>query len=513
VQKCRRSEDFKLPFAEFADPEGTARAAFAAEVTPEAFVLDAQGVLRYRGRIDNAYAARLQKNSRVTHHDLRRALDDVLADKAVRVAATQAVGCPFPRPVAAKAAAGSVTFHRDVFPILQQHCQTCHRPGEVGPFSLMTYRQAVNWAQDIKAFTQSRKMPPWKPVAGPAFHGERKLTDREVATLAAWVDGDTPEGDPKDAPPPRRFPEGWQLGKPDFVLTVSDSFQVGGGGADLFRCFVLPTNLPADQYVTAVEVRPGNSRVVHHALLFLDTTGQGRRLERKEQGRAETEEGTDHGPGYTTKMGIGFVPSGGFGGWAPGQMPRVLPPGTGYPLPKGADVILQLHYHRTGRPEADRTTVGLYLAKQPIQKRFQSLVVRGPFLFRIPAGEERYRVEGSITVREDCEIYSVIPHMHMLGREIKVTMTPPGGPPQTLVAIADWDYNWQESYFFQQPIPVKSGTSFEIEAVYDNSARNPNNPNEPPRDVYFGEQTTDEMCFGFIGASSGKPGRIRVERN
>src|SRR5262249_15299563 len=154
-------------------------------------------------------------------------------------------------------------FYRDVLPILQNNCQTCHRPGEVGPFALMTYRQAVNWAGDIKEYTQNRKMPPWKPVDGPAFQHERKLSGQEIATLAAWVDGGRPAGDAKDAPPPRRFVEGWQLGRPDLVLTADAAFQVGAGGSDLFRCYVLPTDLPEDKYVTAFEVRPGNRRVVH----------------------------------------------------------------------------------------------------------------------------------------------------------------------------------------------------------------------------------------------------------
>src|SRR5262249_30148723 len=162
-----------------------------------------------------------------------------------------------------------------VLPILQRNCQECHRPGEVGPFSLMTYRQAVNWATDIKEYTQSRRMPPWKISEGLAFHNERRLSDHGIAVLAAWADNGTPEGNPKDAPPPVKFAEGWRLGQPDLVLTLSDDFQVGPSGNDVFRCFVLPTNLTEDKFVEAMEVRPGNPRVVHHALLFVDTAGQG----------------------------------------------------------------------------------------------------------------------------------------------------------------------------------------------------------------------------------------------
>jgi hypothetical protein len=199
------------------------------------------------------------------------------------------------------------------------------------------------------------------------------------------------------------------------------------------------------------------------------------------------------------------------GGWAPGQVPRYLPEGTGYHLPKGADVILQVHYHRDGRVEKDRTTLGLYFSKKPVVRRFQSLVIAGRFLF-IPPGDARYPVDGSIWVKQGCTVHSVMPHMHMLGKQIKVTMTPPEGPARTLVAIRDWDYNWQETYFFKEPIAVKAGTRFDVQAVYDNSDQNVQNPFHPPRTIIVGQQTTDEMCFVFLGATADTPGRIGVDR-
>jgi peroxiredoxin len=519
---ARHAAEYKLPFPVFADPGDRAADAFAAETTPEAFVLDHDLVLRYRGRIDNAYAARLRRNPVTTRQDLRAALDEVLAGKDVSEPATRAVGCALRRPAPAARAAGPVTYYRDVLPIVQANCQGCHRPGEVGPFSLMTYRQAVRWAGDIKDYTRARKMPPWKPVEGPAFHNERRLSDRDIATLAAWVDGGTPAGDPKDAPPPRPFTEGWQLGTPDLVLTPAEDFRLGAGGRDAFRCFVVPTNLAEDKSVTAVEFRPGNPRVVHHALLFLDGTGQGRKLLQKERDRAKAPDEADGGDGYPVGMGVGFVPQGGVGGWAPGQMARRLPEGTGYFLPKGSDVVMQVHYHRDGRAETDRPQLGLYFAPRPVAHRYQGLVIAGrspgkpllpfaPNFFTIPKGAEHYALHGGIAVQSDCVLHSVMPHMHLLGKEIKVTLTPPDGPPRTLVAIRDWDYNWQETYFFEEALPVKAGTVIEVDAVYDNSAANPNNPNDPPALVTFGEQTTNEMCFVFLGATSDRPGRIRFQ--
>jgi peroxiredoxin/mono/diheme cytochrome c family protein len=506
AQVAKHAEEFKLPFGMFKD-SGRAADALKAEYTPEAFLLEGgHFTLRYRGRIDDTWEARLKKRGTTTRHDLRQALDELLAGKEISVPTTKPIGCPLLRESTAKPT-GTVTYYRDVVPILQQNCQGCHRPGEVGPFSLMSYKQAVRWATDIKEYTQDRRMPPWKPSAGLSFRDERKLNDKDIATLAAWVDGGTPEGDTKDAPPPRQFTQGWQLGKPDLVLTVPAEFQLGGAGRDLFRCFVLPTGLDEEKSVVAIEVRPGNPRVVHHALVFLDNGGHGRQLEQAEKERVKKDDEQDAGPGYSVSMGVGFVPSGGMGGWAPGQVTRRLPSDTAYHMARGSDVVLQVHYHRDGRAEKDRTQIGLYFAEKPAAKRFQSVVVPGRFLL-IPAGDADYAVKGSVWVDQDCDLHSVMPHMHLLGKSIQVTMTPPRGEPQALVAIKEWDYNWQETYFFKETVRVKAGTRFDIEAHYDNSDKNPRNPFHPPRMVKFGEQTTDEMCFGFLGMTSDRPGRI-----
>jgi peroxiredoxin len=503
---AKQAAEFKIPFPVYKDQQHAAADAFKAEVVPGAFLLDHNLVLRYRGRIDNGYAARLKKNPRTTRHDLKEALDELLAGKAVSIPATRVVGCAIPRD-GEKTATAKVTYYRDVLPILQNNCQQCHRPGEVGPFSLMTYKQAVNWSADVKDYTQSRKMPPWKPVEGPAFHNERKLSEKEIATLAAWADGGTPEGDPKDAPPAKQFTDCWYLGKPDLVLTVPEEMTVGASGSDLFRVFVLPTDLDEDKQVTALEVRPGNKRVVHHTLNFIDRTGQARALEKKEKERVKKPDEQDHGPGYSVAMGVGFLPQGGLGGWAPGQLGRHLPEGTYHLLPKGADVVVQVHYHRDGRVEKDRLQIGLYFAKGKADKMLKSGVIPGRFMF-IPSGDPHYVVRGETKALHDCTLYSVMPHMHVVGREIKVTLTPPDGSTLTLIAIKDWDYNWQETYFLKEPMAIKAGTKFEVEAVYDNTDKNPNNPFNPPRRVWFGEQTDNEMCFVFLGATSDAAGPI-----
>lgn len=208
-------------------------------------------------------------------------------------------------------------------------------------------------------------------------------------------------------------------------------------------------------------------------------------------------------------------PFGPLGGWAPGVVPRPLAAGTGFLLPKGADVVMQLHYHRTGRAETDRTKLGLYFARGPVERPMLGLVVPGAFkigkggdgLGYIPAGEKHFVARGSWYALGDCTAHMVMPHMHLLGKSVAITMTPPRGKPETLIDIPEWDYNWQEVYFLKTPLKVPAGTRFEVEAVFDNSATNPKNPRNPPADVRFGEQTTDEMLFGFLGATKDDPKR------
>jgi mono/diheme cytochrome c family protein len=521
--------EFKISYPVFVDAKQTVADAFKARITPEVFVLDHNQVLRYRGRIDNMFSERLKRNPKVTDHDLLNAIEDLVAGKPVRTPVTMAVGCPIGgRDVVVKSPT-KITYHKDVAPILQKNCQGCHRPGEVGPFSLTSYKQAVTWAEDIKSYTANRKMPPWKPSAAAyAFHNDRRMADTEIQTIAAWVDGGVPEGDPKDAPRSAIYPDGWVLGKPDLILTVSEDFRLGASGSDTFRCYVLPTNLSEDKYIVGFEVRPGNPRIVHHTLNFWDLSGKARELENTACFRASVIDpltSDDRGPGYSAAMGVGFLPGrsprpdvppiGNFGGWAPGQVPRFLPQGTGYLLPKGADVIIQTHYHRNGKPESDRTQVGLYFAKKPVAHPYQTLTIapRNPLLMMVPAGKEDHKIDGTTYLQSDCTMYSVMPHMHLIGKSVKVTMTPPGGEKTTLVEIKEWDYNWQETYWLKEPLNLKAGTQLEIEAMFDNSAKNPNNPSNPPKLVMFGEQTTNEMLFGFCGVTTENNRRVQTSKD
>jgi peroxiredoxin len=497
----KHAEEYKVPFPVLRDEAGRAVAAVGAKVTPEVFVLDAKHEVRYRGRIDDGYSARMKPNAVVTRHDLVAALDEVLAGKPVSVPETKAFGCPITiDPKAAKAA--DVTFHKDVEPILQAHCQSCHRPGQVGPFSLMTYKQAKKWMDTSLEEIEAKRMPPWKPAPNDHLADARSLPADAVKTLQAWVERGMPEGDPKDAPPPRQFTDGWTLGEPDLVLEPKEEMMIDGSGRDLFRVMVYPTNLPEDKYIAAMEVRPGNPRVVHHTLQLIDTKGRGRKLADDFQ-KTQKPTDPDRGPGYTVQMGWGFLPdrSGMLGGWAPGLLPRYLPDGVGQVLPAGADVLVQFHYHRTGKVETDKTKIGLYFAKKPVTDKFKTVPVTGLFL-NIPAGDKAFRVENSWRLAEDVTVYRLTPHMHLLGKDITLTATVPGGKEQELIRIPAWDYNWQEQYELKKPLDLPKGTVLKVRATYDNSADNPHNPSRPPKPVRLGEQTTNEMCFVFVGVSS-----------
>ena len=383
------------------------------------------------------------------------------------------------------------TFSNEVVRILQSRCQTCHRPGEHAPFPLLTYRDVYERRDDIKDAVRGRVMPPWKPVPGFGDFAEpRRLTDAELTTLVSWLEAGAPEGDRAKLPAPRVFPEGWRLGPPDHVLEMAEAFTVPAKASDVYRCFLIPTNFPEDRWVTKVEFAPGDRKLVHHILSYIDTGSAAAELDK-----------ADPGPGYTCFGGPGFLPAGGLSGWAPGIQPRVTDSGVGMLLPKGSTVVLQMHYNNSAtESRTDRTRLALHFAEGPIEKRQRGMAVVNR-TFTIPPGERRYEVRGSLTVPagRDLHANTIAPHMHLLGREMKVTATYPDGTVRPLIHIDDWDFNWQGNYTFTQPIPLPAGTRIDMVAVFDNSVENLRQPSRPPRPVSWGEGTTDEMAIVFLG--------------
>lgn len=398
-----------------------------------------------------------------------------------------------------------VTFAKDVAPILFGNCATCHRPGEVAPFPLLSYKDAKRRAGQIADVTGSRFMPPWLPTAGHGdFAGERRLSDAQVATLRAWADAGAPEGDPKDLPPAPTFTEGWALGEPDLVVRMPDKYTLKAEGRDVFRVFVFPLNLTEDKYVTAIDFRPANRKVVHHALLFTDSRGQARQLDAR-----------DPGPGYGRGGGgVGISPTGGLGGWAPGVTPRHLPDGVARVLTKGSDLVVQVHFHPSGKEEHERSTVGLYFAKKEPQRLAFSLPkgMRRSQL-DIAAGKKDFAMTDSFTLPTEANVVGIFPHAHLLCKEIKVDATLPDGRQQPLIWIKDWDWNWQDEFRYTSNVLLPAGTRIDQRYVFDNSADNPRNPNQPPKRVTWGEQTADEMAITFFIVTAPKDAMIFRLRN
>jgi mono/diheme cytochrome c family protein len=400
------------------------------------------------------------------------------------------------RPVRFPEAPAGPTFSNEVVRIFQARCQSCHHPGDIAPFSLMTYADAKPYAGEIKLMTGTHQMPPWKPVSGCAqFSQARVLPQSEIDLLAQWVDAGAPEGDRSQLPPPLLFEGAWSLGQPDLVLSYPEAYTPPSTG-DMYRCFTIPTNLTSDQYVSAIDVHPGDRQTVHHVIAYIDTTGESVKLDEQ-----------DPGPGYTSFGGPGFsianANAATLGGWAPGARPIALPDGVAMSLPAQSRVVLQVHYHPHGpAPLPDKTEIGIYFAKKPPTKLLRILPLINTS-FTIPPGDPNYRVTAQFTVPffADAHLWQIAPHMHLLGRRMTVQATLPNGQSQCLITINDWDFNWQGLYMFDQPVPIPGGTTLSLQAFFDNSEDNVRNPNFPPKPVSWGEQTTDEMCIAFLGVT------------
>jgi hypothetical protein len=388
--------------------------------------------------------------------------------------------------MAATAPAGeaTVTFAEHIAPMVYQNCTSCHRPGEAGPFPLTNYAETKKRARLIAEVTGEKSMPPWHPDPGCGeFAGERRLTTEQVALFKSWADNGAPEGDASKTPALPDFPKGWRGGTPDLVLSMDAPYTIAADGPDVYRQFVIQPNLTEDAWVQGVEIRSAGTGALHHVLVWLDSTGDARRLD-----------ADDAGPGFRK---MGFKRTGALGGWAVGGGPRILPEGLAYPLPKNSDVILACHFHPTGKEAPEKVTVGLYLAKKPPTRHIVSLglpplFARGVGL-NIPPGEPNYVVKDSMTLPVDTELIAVGAHAHYLGKKMEATATLPDGTQKTVFRISDWDFNWQDQYVYKEPVRLPAGTRIDATIVWDNSATNPNNPSSPPVRITWGEETLDEM--------------------
>ena len=388
----------------------------------------------------------------------------------------------------------AVTFSEHIAPLVFQNCTSCHRPGEAGPFSLTNYAETRKRANLIAEVTSEKSMPPWHPDPGCGeFLGERRLTTEQIAMLKSWAENGTPEGDASKTPPLPKFPEGWQGGTPDMVLTMEAPFTVAPDGPDVYRQFVIPTGLDADAWVQGIEIRSAGTGALHHVLVWLDSTGDARKQDE-----------TDPEPGFRK---MSFKKTGALGGWAVGGGPRILPEGLAYPLPKGSDVVLSCHFHPTGKEAPEKVTLGLYIAKKAPTRQIVSLGM--PPLFSrgvgldIPPGDPKYTVKDNLTLPVDTDLIAVGAHAHYVGKSMEAIATLPDGTKKPIFRISDWDFNWQDQYVYKQPIRLPAGTRIDATVVWDNSSSNQRNPSSPPRRITWGEESLDEMgSVGFVAVAA-----------
>ena len=385
------------------------------------------------------------------------------------------------------------TYYKDVLPILQSNCQTCHRPGEVAPMSLISYEQARPWAKAIKAKTADRQMPPWfaDPEVG-VFSNERRLTPNEITTLAAWADAGAPAGNPKDAPPARHFEDGWNL-KPDLVVEMSKPFELPATGTINYKYIVVKTNFKEDMWVTAAEMRPGNSAVLHHGKVWVRPAGSnwmkdavpGEAYENETQrdiiGRNSADEGND----ILGKFNPGLGPQ------------RFDQEGAAKFVPKGSDLVYEMHYTAVGKVTSDVSKLGLVLAKEPPKKRYYFHAGPTASNLAIPPADGHAEVVSEVTLGAPGRLVYAQPHMHLRGKDFEMRVIMPDGESKTVLK-GNFNFEWQMGYQYAEPVALPKGAKLRFITHFDNSPANRFNP-DPTKKVVWGPQNWDEMSNCFIG--------------
>jgi len=379
---------------------------------------------------------------------------------------------------------GTVSYHQNIEPIISQNCAVCHHPGESAPFALTTYDDVKKHATQIAKVTQSRFMPPWLPEHGYGeFADERRLSDEQIKLIGEWVKEGAAEGKGSSAPTTQQWNEGWRLGEPDMVAQMPQAYTLPGDGKDIYRNFVVPLSHQTPKWVRAVELRAGNKQVVHHSFIMFDSSGSARRsdLQDEEIGYPGMDAGEDVGS-----------PGGQFLSWQPGKQPSLGTEDRSWRLPKGADMVLQMHMRPGGKPEPIQSTVGFYFTDKP-PTQFPFVLVLRSTQIEIPAGEKNYIIESSYTLPVDADLTGILPHAHYLGHELMGVATLPDGSQKHLILIKNWDFNWQGDYRYARPMTLPKGTRVSMRFSYDNSDQNVRNPSHPPVSVRYGLHSTDEM--------------------
>jgi Flp pilus assembly protein TadD len=384
-----------------------------------------------------------------------------------------------------------VTFNRDIAPILFHSCAPCHRPGEAAPFSLLTYADARTHAHQIAAVTQRRIMPPWLPAPDdPKFADDLRLPAEQIALLQVWIEQGAVEGMASDLPPEPQFVEGWQLGKPDVVVKATKPFELPAGGSDTYWNFVFRSPVGQSRWLKAIEIRPGDKRLVHHANVLVDR-GQTARLQEKQPGSGFG------GMDLTIESEV-FDPDSHFLFWKPGSAPYVEPAGMAIRIDKDTDLVLNTHLQPSGKPETLQPSLGLYFTDKPATLHPILLQMENDRQLDIPPGETNFVVSDDFTLPVDVQLLAIYPHAHYLGKDLQAVATMPDGTRETLIHVARWDLNWQAVYRYVSPMRLPKGTTISMRFTYDNSAENIRNPNHPPQRVVAGNRASDEMAHLWL---------------
>lgn len=406
-------------------------------------------------------------------------------------------------PLTALAAAPSttVTFHKDVEPILQKNCQSCHRPGEVAPMPFLTYNDVRPWAKGIKEAIAAKKMPPWP--ADPHFgkwENDRSLSAKDIATITAWADAGAPEGKLSDAPKPVAFTAGWMIGKPDKVIEMPLDIAVPAEGVIEYTYVVVPTGFTEDKWIQAAEARPGSRNVVHHIIAFIREPGS-KFLADAKPGVAfipkheERRSGRREGEAALKEEDQGAPPEL-LQGYAPGLPPAVLRPGQAKLVKAGSDIIFQMHYTTNGKAAVDRSKVGVIFAKEPPKERVITMNATNS-KFKIPAGDGNYKVDAGFTFGDDVKLVDLMPHMHLRGKDFEYRLVYPDGKTETLLNVPHYDFNWQLFYYLADQKVLPKGATLECTAHFDNSTVNKANP-DASKEVTWGDQSWEEMMIGWF---------------
>jgi hypothetical protein len=405
--------------------------------------------------------------------------------------------------VQAGTVSGPVSFYKDVLPVLQKNCQTCHRPGEIAPASFLTYESTRPWAKAIKTAVLTKKMPPWfaDPHFG-KFANDRRLSEADIRTLVAWVDGGAPAGDSKDAPKPVDWVEGWRIGKPDVVISMPLEYHVPASGTIDYQYIVIPTGFTEDKYVQLAEARPGDTKLVHHIIAFVREPGNPWMKDAKpgvpyvpKEPELSPEEQKKEEEAEAKLPGIPF--QGDFlVDYAPGTVPEVIKPGRAKLIKAGSDLVLQMHYTANGTEGTDISKIGLIFSKTPPKERMLTINTAN-LTFSIPPGAPDTKVDAKMTLQQDATLVSFLPHMHFRGSSFEYRATYPDGKKEVLLSVPHYEFNWQLTYDLAREKKLPKGTVIECEAHFDNSPNNRYNP-DPTKEVHYGEQTWEEMMIGFF---------------